>query len=110
MQHKGWLGFMSYNPKHVLVKETPHDAAARSLGPETPELHVPRGMIELSANPTSPLHRQELDPERRIIVYCSSGSRSALAADTLQMMGYENVAHLEGGMMRGRRPKGPWRE
>jgi rhodanese-related sulfurtransferase len=62
-------------------------------------MHVPRGMIELSADPTSPLHRDEFDPERRIIVYCSSGSRSALAADTLQGMGYEDVAHLEGGMM-----------
>jgi rhodanese-related sulfurtransferase len=62
-------------------------------------MHVPRGMIELSADPTSPLHREEFDPERRIIVYCSSGSRSALAADTLQGMGYEDVAHLEGGMM-----------
>jgi rhodanese-related sulfurtransferase len=62
-------------------------------------MHVPRGMIELSADPTSPLHREEFDPERRVIVYCSSGSRSALAADTLQGMGYEDVAHLEGGMM-----------
>jgi rhodanese-related sulfurtransferase len=52
-------------------------------------LHVPRGMIELSADPTSPLHRGELDPERRIIVYCSSGSRSALAADTLQGIGVQ---------------------
>jgi len=62
-------------------------------------MHVPRGMIEFSADPTSPLHREEFDPERRVIVYCSSGSRSALAADTLQGMGYEDVAHLEGGMM-----------
>jgi rhodanese-related sulfurtransferase len=62
-------------------------------------LHVPRGMIELSADPASPLHRGELDPARRVIVYCSTGSRSALAADTLQEMGYQNVARLKGGMM-----------
>src|SRR3712207_157462 len=62
-------------------------------------LHVPRGMIELSVDPTSPFYRREFDPERRVIVYCFSGSRSALAADTLQGMGYEDVAHLEGGMM-----------
>ncbi len=73
-------------------------------------LHVPRGMIELSADPTSPLHRQELDPERRIIVYCSSGSRSALAADTLQRMGYKEVAHLEGGMMAWKEDKRPVEE
>src|SRR3712207_9304529 len=68
-------------------------------GAITNSLHVPRGMIELSADPTSHLHRRELDPERRILVYCSSGSRSALAADTLQGMGYNEVAHLDGGMM-----------
>ena len=70
-------------------------------------VHVPRGMLELSADPASPLYRQELDPRRRVIVYCSSGSRSALAADTLRRMGYENVAHIDGGMMawkRGGRP------
>ena len=73
-------------------------------------LHVPRGMIELSADSTSPLHRQELDPERRIIVYCSSGSRSALAADALLGMGYKDVAHLEGGMMAWKADKRPVEE
>ena len=73
-------------------------------------LHVPRGMIELSADPSSPLHRQELDPERRIIVYCSSGSRSALAADTLLGMGYKDVAHLGGGMMAWKADKRPVEE
>ena len=70
-------------------------------------LHVPRGMIELSADPTSPLYRREFDPKRRVIVYCSSGSRSALTADTLQGMGYEDVAHLEGGMMAWKQDKEP---
>ena len=67
-------------------------------------------MIELSADPTSPLHRHELDPGRRIIVYCSSGSRSAPAADTLQRMGYKEVAHLEGGMMAWKEDKRPVEE
>jgi rhodanese-related sulfurtransferase len=70
-------------------------------------VHVPRGMLELSADPDSPLHRQELGRDHRIILYCSSGTRSALSAATLNVMGYENVAHLSGGMMawkRGGRP------
>jgi rhodanese-related sulfurtransferase len=62
-------------------------------------MHVPRRMLELSADPASPLHRGEFEPSRRIVLYCSSGSRSALAADTLRRMGYGNVAHLDGGMM-----------
>ena len=66
-------------------------------------IHVPRGMLELSADPASPLYRQEFNPEGRLILYCSSGSRSALGAYTLLQMGYENVADLEGGMMAWKR-------
>ena len=60
-------------------------------------VHVPRGMLEFRADPTSPYHQDPLDPSRRIILHCASGGRSALAAATLQQMGYENVAHLDGG-------------
>ncbi len=60
-------------------------------------VHAPRGMLEFYADPTSPYHRPEFDPDRRIVLHCAAGSRSALAADTLQQMGYRNVAHLEGG-------------
>ena len=60
-------------------------------------IHVPRGLLEFAADPTSPAHRRELDPHQRVILYCASGGRSALAADTLQTMGYTNVAHLDGG-------------
>jgi rhodanese-related sulfurtransferase len=61
-------------------------------------LHVPRGMLEFRADPTSPYHLPELDPAKRVILHCASGGRSALAAATLQDMGYDNVAHLDGGM------------
>ena len=61
-------------------------------------VRAPRGMLEFWADPTSPYHREEIDPARRTILYCASGGRSALAADTLQGMGYGNVAHLDGGL------------
>ena len=38
------------------------------------------------------------DPLSPILVYCSCGSRSALAADDLQKMGYQNVYSLKGGL------------
>jgi rhodanese-related sulfurtransferase len=60
-------------------------------------VHAPRGMLEFWADPTSSYHRAEFDPNRRIILHCGGGGRSALAADTLQHMGYTNVAHLDGG-------------
>jgi rhodanese-related sulfurtransferase len=61
-------------------------------------LHAPRGMLEFYADATSPYHRQEFAPERRIILYCASGGRSALAAVALQGLGYINVAHLDDGI------------
>ena len=60
-------------------------------------LQVPRGLLEFVADPTSPKHKPQLDPAGRVIVYCRSGSRAALACATLKTMGYENVANLEGG-------------
>ena len=61
-------------------------------------IHVPRGMLEFSADPTSAYHKEEFDPERRIILHCAGGGRSALATQALQEMGYKDVAHLESGM------------
>jgi rhodanese-related sulfurtransferase len=60
-------------------------------------------MLELSADPASSLHREEFDPEDRLILYCSSGSRSALGAYTLKWMSYAKVAHLDGGIMQWKR-------
>ena len=66
-------------------------------------VQVPRGLLEFAADPASPRHNAELDPARRVIVYCRSGARAAMAAVTLKSMGYENVANLEGGL-------GAWQE
>jgi rhodanese-related sulfurtransferase len=59
---------------------------------------VPRGLLEFFADPTSPRHKEELDPAKEMVVVCHSGARAALAAATLQDMGYEDVAVLEGGL------------
>lgn len=61
-------------------------------------VHVPRGLLEFWADPTSPVHRPELDPRRRTIVYGSTGDRSALAVGSLEALGYRDLAHLDGGI------------
>lgn len=61
-------------------------------------VHAPRGMIEFYADESLPYHRPEFDKSKRIILHCASGGRSALAAKTLRDMGYERVAHLDGGI------------
>jgi len=60
-------------------------------------LQIPRGLLEFMADPASPKHNPELNPSRRVIVYCRSGSRAALAAVTLKELGFEKVANLKGG-------------
>lgn len=61
-------------------------------------VHMSRGMLEFYADPSLPYHRPELKPDRRIVLHCASGGRSALGADLLREMGYTNVAHLDGGL------------
>ncbi len=61
-------------------------------------VHLPRGMLEFYADPTSPYYRSEIAPDKRVILHCAAGGRSALAARSLQDLGYANVAHLDGGL------------
>jgi rhodanese-related sulfurtransferase len=53
--------------------------------------HLCKGIIERDIETAVP------DPDARIVLYCGGGFRSALAADTLQEMGYRNVASMDGG-------------
>ncbi len=60
---------------------------------------IPRGTLERAADPGSP-HRVEplcSAQDRTVVLYCESGARSALAADTLQQMGFTDVSSLAGG-------------
>lgn len=59
--------------------------------------HVPRGMLEFWADPASPYYRDWFQEDKRIVLFCAGGGRSALAAKALQDMGFANVAHLEPG-------------
>lgn len=61
-------------------------------------VNAPRGMLEFYADPSLPYHKPEFDKEKRIILYCASSGRSALAVKTLKEMGYTNVAHIDGGI------------
>jgi rhodanese-related sulfurtransferase len=78
----------------VDVREPQEREAAAIPG----SISAPRGMLEFYADPSLPYHKEELDSERRIILHCASGGRSALGASTLKEMGYKNVAHLDGGI------------
>ena len=93
--------------KHV-TEISPQEAAARSQSGEAviadvrekdewDEEHIPmathlsRGTIELDIEEKVP------DLNTLIICHCGGGGRSALAANSLQKMGYKNVRSMAGG-------------
>ena len=60
-------------------------------------IHASRGMLEFHADPECPVPLPALNPASRIVLYCGTGGRSALAAKTLQDMGFSDVLSLAGG-------------
>lgn len=94
--------------KKKITEISPQDAAARSKSGEAvivdvretdewDEEHIPgamhmsRGTIELDMEEKVP------DTSAMIICHCGGGGRSALAAESLQKMGYKNVRSMAGG-------------
>ncbi|MEA2303133.1 MAG: sulfur-carrier protein adenylyltransferase/sulfurtransferase [Solirubrobacteraceae bacterium] len=70
------------------VRETDEVAAGKLPGAK----HIPRGHLE------SRIENTVRDRTQRIILYCASGNRSALAANTLiRDLGYEHVESMTGG-------------
>ena len=60
--------------------------------------HIPRGMLEFWLDPESSYFKEgKLDQNKEIILFCAGGLRSALAAKSLQDMGFEKVSHINGG-------------
>jgi rhodanese-related sulfurtransferase len=54
-------------------------------------IHLSRGTVELDIEEKVP------DPNTTVILHCGGGGRSALAAESLQKMGYKNVRSMAGG-------------
>ncbi|SRR6266508_683516 len=95
--------------KKNITEISPQDAATKSKSGEAvivdvrekdewDEEHIPnathlsRGTIELEIEEKVP------DRNAMIICHCGGGGRSALAAESLQKMGYKNVRSLAGGL------------
>lgn len=67
------------------------------LGTIPGALHAPRGMLEFWADPESVYYRDWFREDRRMVLFCAAGGRSALAVKALRDMGFKDVAHLEVG-------------
>ena len=61
-------------------------------------IHIPRGMLEFWLDPQSSYYKQgKFDEQKKMVLFCALGFRSALATKTLTDMGFKNVAHVNGG-------------
>lgn len=74
-------------PRLIDVREDHEWNTAHAQGAE----HIGRGIIERDIEQSIP------DKQTPLILYCGGGYRSALAADSLQRMGYTNVHSMAGG-------------
>ena len=76
------------HPGTVMIDcREPNEAA---LGTIAGAVVIPRGLLEQNIERVA-------TRDRKIIIYCASGNRSALAADSLRQMGYQDVATMAGG-------------
>ncbi len=85
-------------PKEVMADTNPNlvllDVRERTewnLGRLPNAIHIPRGTMETKIEALIPR-------DKHVVIYCQSGNRSAFAADTLQQMGYEDVASMSRGI------------
>ncbi len=68
----------------------------QKLGFVPDSVHAPRGMIEFWIDPESPYFKEVFGQDKKYVLYCAAGWRSALTAATLQDMGFE-AAHITEG-------------
>ena len=60
--------------------------------------HIPRGMLEFWLDPQSSYYKEgNFSEDKKIILFCALGLRSALSTKSLLDMGFKNVAHVNGG-------------
>ncbi|WP_396436024.1 rhodanese-like domain-containing protein [Limnohabitans sp.] len=71
------------------VREADEFAAGHLTG----AILVPRGLLEFKLSSTPALSGRDLN----VVLYCKTSGRAALAAQTMQSMGYLNVRSIAGG-------------
>ena len=59
--------------------------------------HAPRGMLKLRADPDCLYHKPVFQTDKKLVLFCASGLRSVLPAQTLKDMGMDNVLDMEDG-------------
>src|ERR1700694_2117830 len=106
-EHKGFQELVA-DAKKKITEISPTDAATKLKSgdavivdvrekdewdeePIPDAIHMSRGMLELD------IEEKVSDLNTTVICHCGGGGRSALAAESLQKMGYKNVRSMAGG-------------
>lgn len=98
-------------PEAVLARSAKHDKSMVILDVRTPEEfaqgHVP-GAINISHDQlASRLTELDGDKDKDVVLYCRSGRRAGIAAETLSANGFKKLMHLEGDMIKWDEAKRP---
>lgn len=70
-------------------------------------VHASRGFLEFVIDPASRAYNPKIRSDLEIVVFCASGMRSLLSAQTMRDMGYSNVKNLDGGFVAWRNRNAP---
>ena len=86
---------MTKNTNHVII-DVREESEVQIHGLIKNAIHIPRGLIEFKLKPYSFDNPVTIDDDTNILVYCAGGYRSALAAQTLVNLGFNNVYNIGG--------------
>lgn len=86
---EGYRKMLSAGEPHLLVDT--REESEWNAGHVQGALHLSKGIIEREIETKVP------DKNTTVVLYCGGGFRSALVADNLQKMGYQNAISLDGG-------------
>jgi len=91
------------NAGEIVLVDVREEAERREHGAVPGAVAASRGFLEFMADPEGPLHNPLFASGKRLVLFCATGGRSALAGKTLLDLGIDNVAHIRGGF-------GQWKE
>jgi len=85
-----------YRDENIVIVDIRDIRERQKLGFIPGSYHAPRGMLEFWVDPQSPYFKEIFGQDKRFILHCASGWRSALSAATLQEMGFDAEHILDG--------------
>ena len=95
-----------YQDENIVIVDIRDIRERQKLGFIPGSYHAPRGMLEFWVDPQSPYFKEIFGQDKRFILHCASGWRSALSAATLNEMGFE-AEHISDGFSGWLEAEGP---